>query len=240
MWAKSEAKRTGMSEPHYRMRCEEEFGSAEIAMIVLQAGEATTREAYAVYERETARRQPIRLGAKPGHGESVQYTKLNSRVWLRIWGDSLESIHCYSFDFVDRQGQYMPTPPGIKIYCEMTGAEVRSIEASLDAVAAQSKEIQSSLEASYAATIRDGHKPDAQWETYVVQAGTRLRIKQEHLSNDVFVNIPTHTPQGDTLTLVPYIAVSLFDLSNIPLILILKNHSRCTGLEAHRFSRRSS
>ncbi|KAF8070407.1 hypothetical protein FPV67DRAFT_1487246 [Lyophyllum atratum] len=232
MWAKSEAKRTGMPEPYFRKCCEEQFGSVENAMIVTQVGEAYRKEAYAAYAREAARRptqQPIQLGAKPGQGETVQYTQLNSRVWLRIWGDSLKSIHCYSFDFVDRKGQYMPTPPGIKIYCEMTGAEVRSIETSLNAIAGQSKEFQSTLEASYADSIAAGHRPDAQWETYVVQEGTRLRIKQDHRPNDLFLTIPTRTPTGDNLTLVSHIVVSLFSLLHIPQILILKHHSRCTA-----------
>ncbi|KAF8063520.1 hypothetical protein FPV67DRAFT_1672538 [Lyophyllum atratum] len=207
MWAKSQANHDRVSEAYFRECCEKKFGTVEKAMIMAQEGDAYRREAYAQAAAQGLIPPPIHLGAKPGQGEKVDYAQLNSRVWLRIWGDSLASIGCYSFDFVDRNGQYMSTPPGIKIYCETTGAEVRSIEASLDAVAAKSKEFKSTLEASYAQGIAAGHTPNAQWETYIVQEGTMLRIKQGSRPNDLFLTIPTRTPTGDKLTLVSRIVV---------------------------------
>ncbi|GLB45895.1 hypothetical protein LshimejAT787_3600070 [Lyophyllum shimeji] len=77
----------------------------------------------------------------------------------------------------------MRTPSNIKVFSEATSwmpsTQVLSIEASLDKTMQRSPQ--------FAETLRNScdeseHKPDPNWETYIVQQGIRLCFKQAALA----------------------------------------------------------
>ncbi|KAF8076855.1 hypothetical protein FPV67DRAFT_1472894, partial [Lyophyllum atratum] len=176
------------TEQHLRNVCIETYGSLENAMKITKAADAEDME----LQRQALEKEfpngggPIALGAKPFKGERVTTAPIRQGVWLRVWGDKLASLHCYCFDF------------GLRIYSQPTGAEVLSIEKSVDKAMEASAQVATSVNATY-----DASKVDEKWETYVIQEGTNLRIVQDGLQ-DVDIQIPTRVPHNTNLvTLQP-------------------------------------
>ncbi|KAF5376435.1 hypothetical protein D9615_008655 [Tricholomella constricta] len=140
-------------------------------------------------ERERARNIPVaaQIGRKPGKDEAIQVTELDPNFSIRVYDGDLAQYHSYSFDFVDKSGQYIRTPKDITLYAG--GAEVLSIEESLRRQMEGSTEFRKSME-----QLRKGKaNPDPNWETYVVPEGIRIRIKQVG-HDDRLLNIPTRGP----------------------------------------------
>jgi hypothetical protein len=102
----------------------------------------------------------------------------------------------FSFDFIDKNNQYIRTPDDIEIFSVSNGltpaAPVYSIEKSLR-LADPGPPHSMFLLAS------NGQTPDPKWETYAIPEGILLRIKQKG-HDDRFLQIPT---RKDTLTLQP-------------------------------------
>jgi hypothetical protein len=138
-------------------------------------------------------------------GEKVIFALLDDNLAIRVWDGDLAPCHAYSFDFVNHQRQYIPAPPGLKIYAEangfIPGGEVLSIEASLERAMVQSMQFRRTIELA-----RGGQTGDPNWETYIIPEGTRLRITQLGKA-DCFLNIPIRTSNGRTLTLQPWWSV---------------------------------
>jgi hypothetical protein len=113
---------------------------------------------------------------------------------VRVWGGDLASYEYYCFDFVNRERQYILTPPDVKIYSVATAfspsAQVLSIEQSLEKAKATS-------------LYSDATRRDPNWETYLVREGTILRITQENHS-ERFLHIPMRIPKDSTLVLQPW------------------------------------
>ncbi|KAF8075360.1 hypothetical protein FPV67DRAFT_1401949, partial [Lyophyllum atratum] len=181
-------KRLRISEEELRKGFKRNYGSLEKAMELIQAFDA--HNAAAVARAFPPGERPKAIGRKPIPGEDhdVQIAPLSDRVWVRIWGGDVASQGCYCFDFVNSQGQHRRTPSNIKVFSEATAwmpsTQVLSIEASLDKAMQQSPQFAETLRNS-----RDeSHKPDPNWETYIVQQGIRLCFKQAG-KEDVFVDI---------------------------------------------------
>ncbi|KAF8076840.1 hypothetical protein FPV67DRAFT_1406508 [Lyophyllum atratum] len=195
-----EMKRLQATEQQIREAFIDSYGSLEHAMKTIQAAdaEAMERQRKALEKWYPNGGGPIELGTKPTEGERVTTAPVRQGVWLRVWGDNLASMHCYCFDFVDNQGRYMRTPNGLRIYSEPTGAEVFSIEGSVDKAMKASVQVAKSVNATY-----DASKVDENWETYVIQEGTNLRIVQHGL-HDIHIQIPTRVPHNtNVITLQP-------------------------------------
>ena len=109
-------------------------------------------------------------------------------LMIRCWVGDMASYQYYYFDFLDRNGKYIRTPDGVKIYSVATAfcpsIEIRSIEQSL---ANSSFQLQQQLSnpSEYARTY------DPHWETYLVPEGTLLRITGINRP-DVLFQIPIH------------------------------------------------
>ena len=116
-------------------------------------------------------------------------------LMIRCWGGDMASYRYYCFDFLERDGKYIRTPDGVKIYSVATAfcpsIEIRSIEQSL---ANSSFQLQQQLSnpSEYARTY------DPHWETYLVPEGTLLRITQINRP-DVLFQIPIHAPRQTML-----------------------------------------
>ena len=108
---------------------------------------------------------------------------------LRVWGDDLESTHCYSFDFINNEHDYILKPNDVNIYTLDFGATFDSIPI---------------LPIGWLSVITDAPSQDSNREDYIVKEGATLRITQQNQS-DIFVNIPmrVRTPIGATLVLQP-------------------------------------
>ncbi|KAM6504282.1 hypothetical protein JOM56_001225 [Amanita muscaria] len=78
----------------------------------------------------------IQVGRKPKPGEEVKFSQLRDDVVIRVWGGGLESLDRYCFDFVNSQGQYIPTPDDVKIYNVATvfqpSVQILSMEQNLE------------------------------------------------------------------------------------------------------------
>ncbi|GLB43270.1 hypothetical protein LshimejAT787_1301710 [Lyophyllum shimeji] len=192
-------KRVHVDEQHARDGLIDRYGSLENAMKTIQAEDAYVMKAYkdALKEMYPNGGGPIELGTKPAKGERVTTAPIRQGVWLRVWGDNLASLHCYCFDFVDGQGRYMRTPDGVRIYADPGGIEVLSIERSVGRTMAGSPQFAASVNAT-----DDGREVDENWETYVIQEGTNLRIVQ-HGQRDIHIQIPTRMRNADVITLQP-------------------------------------
>ncbi|KAF8157799.1 hypothetical protein B0H34DRAFT_858719 [Crassisporium funariophilum] len=190
-------------EEEFRKKCKDLYGSVEKAMEAVQ--EDAAWYAAAIAEAFPPGERPKAVGRKPIPGEDrdVQIAPLSDGVWVRIWGGDVASQGCYCFDFVNSEGQHRRTPSNIKVFSEATAwmpsTQVRSIEASLDKAMQQSPEFADTLRNS----CDESHKPDPNWETYIVQQGIRLCFKQAG-KEDVFVDIAGLTPAGATLTFQPW------------------------------------
>ena len=131
----------------------------------------------------------------------MRFALLDDNFAIRIWDGHMSPHHFYCFDFVNRQGQYILTPHGLKIYAEATefspGGEVLSMEASVERAMAHSAEFRTTMDIA-----RDGRIGDPNWETYLIPEGTRLRFIQPG-KEDCFLSIPFRNPPGTTLILRP-------------------------------------
>jgi hypothetical protein len=107
-------------------------------------------------------------------------------LWIRIWGGDLGPLQCFSFDFVNRRGNYILIPENVKIYSDGYG-EVLSVEACFRQHAGNESGFMRKVQAGQAIPPQG---VDKNWETYVVPEGTRLRIMQRGMA-DRFITIPT-------------------------------------------------
>lgn len=132
----------------------------------------------------------------------MNFSRLGSNLWIRVWGGDLAFIQSFSFDFVDSQGRYIRTPKDIEIYSMPTAftppIRVLSIEQSLEAVEGNSPVF---LHSAAFPSFFDQRKYqyDADWETYVVPEGIGLCIKQHNHVDRVLI-IPTRSPSAITTT----------------------------------------
>jgi hypothetical protein len=203
-------KQYGLTEQEVRERAASMYGSLEYAM---QATETAEIENKAAIERAFPNGYAeIQVGVsdvvflnlktdfptcsqyqrKPKPGEEVTFSQLRDNLMVRVWRGDLDE--CYSFDFVNRERQYILTPDDVKIY-SMATAFTPSI---------QVLSIEQSLEEAGATTLYShATRRDPNWETYIVHEGTVLRITQKN-HPDRLLNIPTRTPYGATLVLRPW------------------------------------
>ncbi|KIL64267.1 hypothetical protein M378DRAFT_11636 [Amanita muscaria Koide BX008] len=131
----SKMKRYGLTEQEVRRRAVETYSSLEYAMQALTTTEAENKAALECmfpHGYENA----MQVGRKPKPGEEVKFSQLTDDVMIRVWGGDLATYHCYCFDFVNHERQYIPTPKNIKIYSVATelslSVRVFSIEDSLE------------------------------------------------------------------------------------------------------------
>ncbi|KAM6504281.1 hypothetical protein JOM56_001224 [Amanita muscaria] len=187
-------KRYGLTEQEVRRRAVETYGSLEYVMQALTTAEAENK---AALERMFPHgyENAMQVGRKPKPGEEVKFSQLTDDVMIRVWGGDLATYHCYCFDFVNHEPQYILTPKDIKIYSVATelspSVRVFSIEDSLEK--AKTRPLY-----SLSAT-----KHDPNWETYVIPEGMLLRITQQN-HPDRFLQIPVRISKDATLVLQPW------------------------------------
>ncbi|KAF8881361.1 hypothetical protein BD779DRAFT_1019149 [Infundibulicybe gibba] len=175
-WVKSTARQFGSpSEKYFIDSCCAEYGPGGVARTKM-AMESLLAGAPAVSA------SAIRLGDKPAQNETVVIKKLTEDIFIRIWGDKFKDANVFTFDFINRHGAYMRTPPGVRIFAvnsPIPNPEVYSIEQCL----------------SFANVRPTQQGPiDHEWETFAVVEGTQLRIECPGRS-DYYLKIPLHRPR---------------------------------------------
>ncbi|TFK33147.1 hypothetical protein BDQ12DRAFT_738966 [Crucibulum laeve] len=124
---------------------------------------------------------PVALEKKPERGEHYGLTQLSHNVSLPAWNTGLELFGLLCFDFVhtDDIWRYMAKPKDVEI--EAIGPEgvsegpVLSIEKSFD----------NALHGAQHRAVDRSRPYDADWESFVVPAGTHIRIWQGNIQYNI-------------------------------------------------------
>lgn len=131
------------------------------------------------------------LQRKPNPGEEVFLSQLRDDIMIRVWGGDLATNNLYSFDFVNKERQYILTPEDVKIFTVAT-----ALSPSLPVLS-----IEDLLEAQRATSLYShATRQDPNWETYIIREGTILRITQRK-HPDRYLHIPLRIPKDATLVL---------------------------------------
>ncbi|TFK33148.1 hypothetical protein BDQ12DRAFT_728027 [Crucibulum laeve] len=128
----------------------------------------------------------VALGEKPKPGEHRGLTQLSDNVSLRVWDKGLERIGILCFDFVytDDTWRYMTQPDNVRIEAigptGVSEGPVLSIEKSFD----------NALHGAQHRAVDRSRPYDADWESFVVPAGTHIRIWQGDIQYNIIMTSP--------------------------------------------------
>ncbi|KAF8888559.1 hypothetical protein BD779DRAFT_449261 [Infundibulicybe gibba] len=187
-WVQSLVNQYGITEQYLTESCNKLYGANGVAVAKMEAEKAQQliNEGHVISSEFT----PILVVPKPSPNERMIIVKLSDDDSIRIWEHVFTDPHVFFFDFINGQGEYIRTPPDVKIYSDGPGpfGEVLSME--------------QLSQRPGTATPRTWPGYDPNEETYLIAEGSKIRIvRPGHL--DCHLTIPSRRPRDGRYVVMP-------------------------------------